>query len=397
MVDIAKAQAVLNQTWATGNLLAGVAAIVPQMFLAEAAWSLTTWQSTISTAQASVASTVGMPVVHELADLALFGTLLQPAIAGVEMNAAALTIQVVGALGAAQLATQAATLVGSAQLNGQVYAVVPFVLYGQNEITYVSVNGGPWAPVEIDSGSSALTLTQQYVGSLGAPLPGGPYNGGYGDAGIGLSYQYYKYSGSVNFGNGLVTGPSSVINVPTPATQQAYNDYQYGDGIIGVLGIGVNTFEGPSVTSVLPGELGYGALEWRFGSWGVMVLGPNPLPVRATVFGAPITTDIQVRINGGPLVSAPDGTYIDSGGVYGTLPPSMVPGMTSETVPAGTLISVYSSNGQKLLYSYTTTAVNGPRIVPGEKYFNTGIEPYQQGPLYISYLSTDGTTSFDIV
>lgn len=396
LTQIAQAQADLNKTWSSGNVVAGLASIVPQTLLSGAAWSLTTWQSSIAGAQASITDTVGVPVAHQIAELALLGTLMLPAVAGIEMNAAAQLIPLVGLLGASGEASAAAAQVGNAQKNGQVYAVVPFLVYGQNEITYISVNGGKRIPVEIDSGSSALTLTQQYAGNLGPALPGGPYDSGYGSSTEGVNYQFYLYPGAVDFGNGLVTGAGTLLNIPTTATQQAYNNYQYGDGIVGVLGIGANTGEkGISPIRALPGELGYGALEWRFGSWGVMLLGPNPLPARASVSGAPIT-NVNVQINGGPMTQVK--TYIDSGGVYGEVPAFVVgTGQTSGQLPAGTRISVYTADGKTLLYSYTTTDTNTPTVAGNDEPFNTGIEPYQQGPMYTSYgPSGQGTTSFDI-
>ncbi len=56
----------------------------------------------------------------------------------------------------------------------------------------------------------------------------------------------------------------------------------------------------------------------------------------------------------------------DSGGVYGTIPSSVLgTGQTSGYVPAGTTISVYSTDGQTLLYSYTTTASNALSVTSG--------------------------------
>lgn len=73
LAEIASARAALNTTWSNGNVVAGAVSIVPQVLLSEAAWSLTTWQTSIAGAQASVKSTVGKPLVHQVANLALFG------------------------------------------------------------------------------------------------------------------------------------------------------------------------------------------------------------------------------------------------------------------------------------------------------------------------------------
>jgi hypothetical protein len=58
--QISDAQALLNQaTFGSGNIAAGVASIVPQLFLAEAAWSLSAWQNNMPAASQAVANTVG--------------------------------------------------------------------------------------------------------------------------------------------------------------------------------------------------------------------------------------------------------------------------------------------------------------------------------------------------
>lgn len=395
--DISSAQTLLTQqTWGTGNVAAGLAATLTQGLLDEAAWSLTTWQNSIESVKSSVAETVGIPLVHQLSQLSLIGTLLLPTLAQAALGGAAATVPLVGLFGAPDTATQVAQLIAQAQPNSLVYGVVPFVVYGENEIIYLSVNGGPRIPVEIDSGSSGLVTTRQYVGTLGSPTSG-PKNGGYGNDVNSVRYNYNNYAATINFGGGIVTGQSTV-NIVTPETQQAFNNYQYGDGIVGVLGIGANTGTGPNPMVNLPGELKDGVLEFRFGSlpFGVMILGPNPLPARVTVAdpGSPYTYTV-VRVNGGPPTRT--WTIIDSGGIYGDIPASVVgTGQTEGSLPAGTTISVYSPDGATLLYSYVTTAVNTPTVTGNT--LNTGIEPYRQFPMYTNYAPRGGlgSTSFDI-
>jgi len=154
----------------------------------------------------------------------------------------------------------------------------------------------------------------------------------------------------------------------------------------GILGIGPNaTAPGPSnVTTALPGNLNQGVLFDE--PQGYLQFGPNPLPGGVPVIGSP-NTSLDVSINNGPMhaVSA----LIDSGGEQGYLPSSV-----SGSLPAGTTISVYTSDGSTLLYSYTTTAGNSPTVVSGDQ-MNTGNEPFALGPVYISYRpSGDGTTVF---
>lgn len=417
--EISDARAILRtQTWGAGKPVAGLWATVPDLFLAEAAGALTAWQNSIEGARAAVGNSVGVPLAHQVAQLALLGTLMLPTLAGVALDAAALTIPVVGVLGAPEAADGAGKKVASARQDALVYAVIPFRIYGTNEIAHVSINGGTRVPVEIDSGSSGLTITQQYVKNLGQPT-GGPYSAGYGNDVVGVQYAYQNYAATVKFANGVVTGNAtldkagkpidSTIDVVTPDTQQAYNNYQYGDGVVGVLGIGANAGPGPNVNVTLPGELKDGVLEWRIGrKWGLMVLGPNPLPVKKvngvplSVDGAPIT-ETWVQINGGPLIKSVE-SYIDSGGVHGDMPaPFVGTGQTSGELPVGTRIAVYAKDGKTLLYKYTTTADNTPTVTPAaapgkNNIFNTGIEPFRQGPIYTDYSPTsgDGSTKFDV-
>ena len=64
-------------------------------------------------------------------------------------------------------------------------------------------------------------------------------------------------------------------------------------------------------------------------------------------------------------------------------------------MPAGTIITVYNSDGTEL-YKYTTSATNTPTVVNSGDSMNTGFEPFAQGPVYISRSPSGvGTTFFD--
>ncbi|MGB9308775.1 MAG: PecA family PE domain-processing aspartic protease, partial [Mycobacterium sp.] len=198
------------------------------------------------------------------------------------------------------------------------------------------------------------------------------------------------YQTTVNFGSGIVTAPTSV-NLVNASSQTAFNNYFAASGVVGVLGIGPNNlFPGTSsVIPALPGTLNNGVLIDE--SHGVLEFGPNPLTTNVAVAGSP-TANLQVKIGSAPVQTVP--VSIDSGGVYGTIPSSMLPtGQTS--IPSGTLISVYTSDGQTLLYSYTTGGANTPTVTSGGT-MNTGFEPFLQNPVYISYSPSGyGTTVFD--
>ena len=123
-----------------------------------------------------------------------------------------------------------------------------------------------------------------------------------------------------------------------------------------------------------------------------MILGPNPLATRVSVPGAP-DAYVQVSVNDGTKQTAY--SIIDTGGVYGTLPAYLIDG--GSAVPSGTKISVYSADGQTLLYSYTTAGANSPTVVPDGELMNTGYTPFQQGPVYINYAAPDRIGSTDFV
>jgi VCBS repeat-containing protein len=277
---------------------------------------------------------------------------------------------------------------GGSQLHG----IVSLRMVAVTEpVIDISVNGGPSVPVLVDTGSTGLVIGAPYVGlqNLGAPTGSGVsgYIGG-------LTYSYTTYTTTVNFGNGIVTAPTSV-DVVNAASQQAFATYLAPDGVVGVLGIGPNAGgPGPSIViAALPGELGNGVLLDE--SQGVLEFGPNPLPARTSVAGAPYAS-LAVKVGNGPL--EPVTADIDSGGVYGTIPSSVIGGsQLSGQLPAGTVISVYTGDGQTLLYSYTTTTTNTPMVVSGGV-MNTGYTPFAQQTVYIAYSGSggSGTTVFDV-
>jgi hypothetical protein len=113
---------------------------------------------------------------------------------------------------------------------------------------------------------------------------------------------------------------------------------------------------------------------------------------KVSLAGSPITT-VDVSINGGTPV--PVSAIIDSGGVFGTIPSSVLgTGQVSGSVPAGTMITVTAPNGTPL-YSFTTTATDGPTVTSGGL-LNTGFMPFAQNPVFISNSPSGvGTTEFD--
>jgi len=282
---------------------------------------------------------------------------------------------------------------------GTVNGTVPLTIHNVTEpITTISVNGGPSQPVLVDTGSTGLVIPLQDIGLQHLGLPTGIGISGFSG---GLNYVFLTFNGTVNFGNGIVTAPTS-IDVPIfsfPASLQALlaGDFTFSgffapDGVDGVLGIGPNAGgPGPSsVTTALPGNLNSGVLI--NGMAGQLTFGPNPMMPKVSLAGSPITT-VDVSINGGTPV--PVSAIIDSGGVFGTIPSSVLgTGQVSGAVPAGTTITVTAPNGTQL-YSFVTNATDGPTVTSGGL-LNTGFEPFAQNPVFISNSPSGvGTTEFD--
>ena len=297
-------------------------------------------------------------------------------------------------------------LFGTTGANGQfgtgtVNATVPLTIHNVTEpITTISVNGGPSQPVLVDTGSTGLVIPLQDIGLQHLGLPTGIGISGFSG---GLNYVFLTFNGTVNFGNGIVTAPTS-IDVPIfsfPASLQALlaGDFTFSgffapDGVTGVLGIGPNAGgPGPSsVTTALPGNLNSGVLINEMA--GQLSFGPNPLTPIATFAGSPITT-VDVSINQGPLqqVSA----IIDSGGVFGTVPSSVLgTGQVSGAVPAGTEIQIFAPGSATALSTFITpNATDGPTVTSGGL-LNTGFAPFAQNPVFISNSPGGvGTTVFD--
>src|SRR5262249_51911890 len=136
----------------------------------------------------------------------------------------------------------------------------------------------------------------------------------------GLRYLYATFKTTVNFGSGIVTAPApvDVVLLTFPLSLAAFLKP---DGADGVLGIGPNSL-GPGPSSViasLPGDLADGVLINE--SQGVLQFGPNPLTTRVSVSGAPYA-HLEVQVGNGPL--EPVTVTMDSGGVYGTIPSSII-------------------------------------------------------------------------
>lgn len=410
MGEIKAAQALINQeTWGAGNILAGIGSLGPQALLATAQLSLMIWGATNTGVQNFMAATAGVPLVKWVGRAAVFNEMLVPTVSQISLGVAGALIPTLGWVGADVAASQA--LVASARQNSNIYAFVPLrVKVGTQPTVKARINGGSNATLLVDTGASGLVTTSDKVGAgdLGPKIGEGNscFSGG-------LCYHFDTYNTTVDLGGGAVTtAPVNVVtdNDEYPNSVANFKEF-FNWGADGILGVGANT-AGPGPvpipTAAMPGELHNGVLIFQnplpLGLGSMMILGPNPLPTRASLPGAP-DAFVKVSINGQPQTSS--GAIIDSGGVYGTILRSDIPAGVQtvnvggiEYVPAGTEIKVYATDGTTLLYTYTAKKPGGagtPVIDSG--LFNTGNAPYQQNPVYMNYGAIPygiGSTDFAI-
>jgi hypothetical protein len=267
-------------------------------------------------------------------------------------------------------------------------ASIPLTVHGGTEPTVnLSVNGGRTIPVLVDTGSEGLVLPLkdvglQNLGGLGLPTGFGSsaYSGG-------LVYVYASFDTTVNFGNGIVSGPTDVkvVLFSFPTT---FSSFVAGNGSEGILGMGPNA-SGPGTTNpttALPGDLKQGVLIDQ--PHGQLTFGGSELiPAGATALtGSPITTtNVTIVEPGGTTVNSSNvPTIVDSGGVFGTIPTSV-----TGSVPVGSHIYVTSTGGQPL-YDYVVTSANAPSST-SDTLMNTGNYVFSQHPVYIQQTG-NGTT-----
>lgn len=379
-------------TWDSGNDLAGLAALYPQMLLGGAQTNLQRWQDNHERLQQRWAATADDPFAHMVTGMLIENSIRQPIRAQNAMDAAEKLIPLVGKLGPRDDVAAIAELVGQARDNGLVYQIVRMDLQYNGDtkvrtepVIYITVNGGEKAAVLVDTGSLGLVIDPRWVGVDGLGSPGEQGEASYGD-GSTVTY-YHPYQTSVGVG-GATSAPTDVLVVDLESVQ-GFTDYN-GD-YVGVLGIGANA-GAPGESNpfaALPGLLSRGVMfdERRRR----LILGPNPYAALFTVDGAP-STPLLVTIGDNPEQEVD--TWVDSGGILGGVPSNLVGGATE--IPVGTLITVKTPDGD-VLYTYRTTKKNTPSVNDAEDdpRFNTGYYPFSQGTLYFDY-SGNGKTVFNV-
>ncbi len=379
-------------TWDSGNVLAGLAAMLPQMYLSGASASLERWQQNHLLLQQRYAETYDDPFAHWLAGARIENSIQRTVRVQDQLEAAEKLLTVVGWFGTASQMEAIGQLIGTAADNGLVYQIVKMELqYNGNNpvrtepVIYISVNGGEPAPVLVDTGSLGLIIDPRDVGVDGIGEPTGTGTASYGDGSSVFFWDSYDIPILVD---GVESSPTQILVVELQSAQ-GFTDYN-GD-YVGVLGIGANA-GGPGKFNPflsMPGLLSQGVLfdERRRR----LILGPNPYGARTTIPGAP-SSQLQVKIGDGEKTLVD--TWVDYGGILGSVPDNVYG--DGPEVPPGTVVSVYTEDGETLLYSYTTTRKNTLSVTDSEDdpRFNTGFTPFSLGTLYFSFAGA-GSTSFN--
>jgi hypothetical protein len=275
----------------------------------------------------------------------------------------------------------------------------------------VSVDGSTPEATLVDTGSSGLivpindlSLTQLFELGFPTGINSVSYSGG-------VDAFYLEYNdATVDYGDGAgaLTTTNTPLDVeffsfPTSFSAGSPLDFQQfltaNDSPGGILGIGSSGETGP----------GTGPFE-AAGVSGVTVDIPQGELVVGSNAGTPIEelTGAAIPVsNLTETVTTSTGTLvgtgsvsddIDSGGVYGTIPSTI----DSSTLAQGDVVTV-TDNGTKL-YQYTVGTDSfgtneAPIVTTGTagqvNAIDSGVEPYLQEPIYISYGGTDGAITFD--
>jgi hypothetical protein len=275
--------------------------------------------------------------------------------------------------------------------------------------------------VEVDTGSPGLIvpITEVNVENLGPALADGYFE--YGDPTWGYFY-YTVYKTPLDFGNGIVTEPANIgvvyrvsevdadgkfVDIP----RSEWSDPKYLISANMGVSYDVNGPAGPDSLSspvvALPGDLGQGLLIDQPSRQ--ITFGSNPTKGYASFADWWFTTlAVQVGYNGSEsdIETIDNNVIVDSGGGGGDIPLSALPASLSglnvgDPLPVGTTVTVYTPDGQTVVYTTTITQADidmgGPYVSADADGMSTGLFPFLQGPIYFGYYAqnTGGTVTFD--
>jgi hypothetical protein len=306
----------------------------------------------------------------------------------------------------------AASAAASTTISSETGDIPLTVQEGTEPTVDVSVDGSTPAATLVDTGSSGLlvpindlSLTQLF--DLGFPtgISSTSFSGG-------VDVFYLEYNdATVDYGDGA--GALSTTNTPIdveffsfPTSLSAGSplDFQQflsdDDSPGGILGIGDSGETGPGTSPFeAAGVSGVTVDVTPNTNAGELVVGSNAgTPIEPALNGGatPLSNLTEVVKDGSTTVgTATVSDDVDSGGVFGTIPSTLVG--TSGELPDGDTVSVY--DGTTLLYSYEVEN-NGVTESPGElssgdTAIDSGFAPFNEEPIFISYSGPDGAITFD--
>lgn len=277
---------------------------------------------------------------------------------------------------------------------------IPLTVKEDTEPTVQASIDGTTNTLLVDTGSSGLVIPWQDLGSndftalvnlfeLGFPT--GISESGYSG---GVDYIYLTYNDvPTDYEGGLdTTGPVDVEILSWPSSfsspVDSFQQFLQDDDVTGILGIGDSSSAAGPTESPFQ-ELGYNGVLVDIPSR-ELVVEPTGPSGGVTVDGAPIT-ELYESVDGGTPTAVSDD--VDSGGVYGTIPQSLVGNAAS--LPSGTSIDVYAGAHGPLLYSYTTGTDSlgdstAPTVESGigtsaSNPIDSGVEPFLEEPIYLDY------------
>ncbi len=300
---------------------------------------------------------------------------------------------------ASEPAASAASSTSAAALSG-IYNI-PLTMNVVTEPTVqATIDSSASQALLVDTGSSGLVIPYQDLGLTQWFNLGLPTSIGFGGYSGGVDYLYLTYANAtVDYGGVLTTSNTPLevefLSWPTSFSAGSPLDFQQflaDDHVTGILGVGP-TGTGPSISPFE--QAGYNGVAVNIPGHDLVVDSTNPGTAIGTVGSAPIANLYETVTTGGTTTGSAVSNDIDSGGVYGTIPSSLVGNAGS--VPSGSTITVYSSQGGTELYQYVVGTDSlgqstAPTVVSGTS-IDSGVVPYLNEPIYLNY-SAD-TLSFD--
>jgi hypothetical protein len=298
------------------------------------------------------------------------------------------------ALAAASVGAEPAASTGS--------YVLPITMQVVTEPTIqAAIGAGDPSTLLVDTGSSGLVVPWQELGSNDFSALqelfklGLPENYGFSGYSGGVEYLYLTYSGvPVDYG----TDGTDVLSATSPVDVEVlswstnpanifenFQTFLDSNHVDGILGIGPDT-AGPTVS---PFENYGGVLVDLVGADKHLIVGAdNPLASTGTLLnGSPTVDGLTEKVfssSGTLLNSTTVSNDLDSGGVYGTIPSSIV----GSGLTAGDKVAVYTSGGQEL-YSYiigtdTLNQSTAPTAISGVQ-IDSGVVPFFSHEAYFDY------------